>query len=96
MTPLPSSMRPPSCPGWDPGNLNPHPVFFGGGQNKGAHAYTHTQTCVCVSCCNVAGSQGRELRCVGSTLYRWRSRACIGCPPAGPDTELMVCSRSRM
>ena len=49
-----------------------------------------------VSCCNVAGWQGQELRCVGSTLYIWRSRACIGCPHAGSNTELMVCSGGRM
>ena len=34
----------------------------------------HTRMqCVCWS--TVAGLQGQELRCVGSTLYIWRSRA---------------------
>ena len=43
----------------------------------------------------VAGWQGQELRCVASALYIWRSRACKGGPPAGPNTELMVCSSGR-
>ena len=44
--------------------------------------HTHTHSMQCVSCCNLAGSQGQELRCVvGSTLHIWRSIARIGCPP---------------
>ena len=48
----------------------------------------------CVSWCIVAGSQGQELRCAGSTCT-YGDPELIGSPPAGPDTELMVCSSGR-
>ena len=33
---------------------------------------------------------------VGGALYIWRSIARQGCPPAGPNSELMVCSSARI
>jgi hypothetical protein len=57
----------------------------------GAVGHTNMQ---CVSCCLVVGYEGRS-RGVLAAFVHIAQLACEGCPPAGPNTELMVCSSGR-